>query len=384
MEKASARSGRIAAALLVSLAVVVFAVPAIAANSPFGVGLPEANAAPSGPFASFFAWIAAEQSAFYRSLQEAIKQLKEQGSAGWWLVGLSFAYGVFHAAGPGHGKAIISSYVLANEETVKRGIVLSFASALAQAVTAVLLIGIAAILLNMTSIAITETTRWFELGSYLAVMLIGVGLLWQKAFRPILAGPRPQALEHIPRNQNRISRQGYAQGVESGAISYHERDPAFVESALGAGAVPVEGHGHYGAGHHHHHAAEEACPSCGHSHAPDPGQLQGEMSLGKAWSVIVAVGLRPCTGALVVLVFALAQGLIWAGVLSTFAMALGTGITVAVLASLAVGAKGVALKLFGEGTGFLRIHRAIEITGAAFVFLLGATLFIAAAGWGAA
>lgn len=343
------RSGRLAAMLVVSLAVVAFTVPAIAANSPFGVGLPEPNAAPSGPFASFFAWIAAEQSAFYRSLQEAIKQLKEQGSAGWWLVGLSFAYGVFHAAGPGHGKAIISSYVLANEETVRRGIVLSFASALAQAVTAVLLIGIAAILLNMTSIAITETTRWFELGSYLAVMLIGAGLLWQKALRPMVAGARPRS--------------------------------------LGASAAIASGHGHhhsYDGGHHHHHAEGEVCPSCGHSHAPDPGQLQGEMSLGKAWSVIVAVGLRPCTGALVVLVFALAQGLIWAGVLSTFAMALGTGITVAVLASLAVGAKGFALKFFGEGAAIHRVHRAIEIMGAALVFLLGATLFIAAAGWGAA
>ena len=346
-----ARSSCLAAAIIVLLAAAVVAGPALAANSPFGVGLPEPNVAPSGPFASFFAWIAAEQSAFYRSLQEAIKQLKEQGSAGWWLVGLSFAYGVFHAAGPGHGKAIISSYVLANEETVRRGIVLSFASALAQAVTAVLLIGVAAVLLNMTSIAITETTRWFELGSYLAVMLIGAWLLWQKAFRRMVVGARPRS--------------------------------------LGASAAIANGHGHHHShdgGHHHHHLHEagEACPSCGHSHAPDPGQLQGEMSLGKAWSVIVAVGLRPCTGALVVLVFALAQGLIWAGILSTFAMALGTGITVAVLASLAVGAKGLALRFLGEGAAFQRVHRTIEIMGAAFVFLLGATLFIAAAGWGSA
>ncbi|WP_244313664.1 nickel/cobalt transporter [Stappia sediminis] len=350
MSKSCSRSGRIAATVLALLVAAIVVVPAVAAPSPFGVGLPEPNAAPSGPFASFFAWVAAEQSAFYRSLQDAIKQLKEQGSAGWWLVGLSFAYGVFHAAGPGHGKAIISSYVLANEETVRRGIVLSFASALAQAVTAVVLIGVAAILLNMTSIAITETTRWFELGSYLAVMLIGAWLLWLKAFRPLVAGARPHS--------------------------------------LGAGAALSEGHSHYhehddvGPHHHHHHSAEEVCPSCGHSHAPDPGQLQGKMSLGKAWSVIVAVGLRPCTGALVVLVFALAQGLVWAGILSTFAMALGTGITVAVLASMAVGAKGIALKFFGEGTAFQRVHRAIEIMGAALVFLLGATLFIAAAGWG--
>jgi ABC-type nickel/cobalt efflux system permease component RcnA len=111
--------------------------------------------------------------------------------------------------------------------------------------------------------------------------------------------------------------------------------------------------------------------------------LQGEITVAKAASIILAVGLRPCTGALVVLVFALSQGMVAAGVVSTLAMAVGTGITVSLLAGLAVSAKELAVRLFGEGSpAAVKIHRTIEILGAMVVLLLGITLLIAAVGWG--
>lgn len=111
--------------------------------------------------------------------------------------------------------------------------------------------------------------------------------------------------------------------------------------------------------------------------------LRGEISLQRAISIILAVGLRPCTGALVVLVFALSQGMIAAGIVSTLAMAVGTGITVSLLAGLAVGAKDLAIRLFGEGSPLAgTIHRTIEILAAVVVFLLGITLLIATIGWG--
>ncbi|WP_346911798.1 hypothetical protein [uncultured Roseibium sp.] len=103
----------------------------------------------------------------------------------------------------------------------------------------------------------------------------------------------------------------------------------------------------------------------------------------RAASIVLAVGLRPCTGALIVLVFALSQGLIVAGIASTLVMALGTGITVSVLAGLAVGAKGVAVRLSGDGSRLAHVvHRSIEIGGALLVFFLGVTLLIATLGWG--
>ena len=111
--------------------------------------------------------------------------------------------------------------------------------------------------------------------------------------------------------------------------------------------------------------------------------LQGKITLARAVSIIFAVGLRPCTGALVVLVFALSQGMIAAGIASTLAMAVGTGITVSLLAGMAVGAKELAVRLFGEGSPMAqKVHRTIEIVGAAIVFLLGLTLLIATLGWG--
>ncbi|MCA1298316.1 nickel/cobalt transporter [Stappia indica] len=354
-------SMRKAFSLLAAAALVCVGVTAaVAAPSPFGVGLPEPALTPSGPFAGFFAWVAMKQSAFYAALTGALKEMQADGTAGWWLMALSFAYGVFHAAGPGHGKAIISSYVLANEKTLKRGVLLSFASALAQAVTAVAVIGVASVLLKMTSIAITETTRWFEIGSYLAVMLLGAFLVWSKILRPMF-GPRRAA----------------ALGAQAAvAHNHHDHDHSH--------------HGHDGHHHHHHgdhahhdhdHGPGEVCSSCGHVHAPPPALLQGKMSLARAWSVILAVGLRPCTGALVVLVFAISQGLALAGVAATFAMAIGTGMTVSVLAILAVTAKGAAMRLT-DGRRALVLHRAVEGFGALFVFAIGLTLFVAAVGWG--
>ena len=93
---------------------------------------------------------------------------------------MSFVYGIFHAAGPGHGKAVISSYLVANEETWRRGIVLSFASALLQAFVAVAIVGIAAVLLNATAGQMCNAERVIELASYALIALVGARLIWVK------------------------------------------------------------------------------------------------------------------------------------------------------------------------------------------------------------
>jgi nickel/cobalt exporter len=307
-----------------------------------------------------FGAIAVKQREFYQALVASLRSFRSNPNAAWLLIGLSFAYGVFHAAGPGHGKAIITSYVVANDETLKKGIVLSFASAFAQAVTAILLVGGLAVVFNLTSLAIQDTARWFEIGSYLLITGLGGWLLWQKAVLPLAA--------------SLAARSGSGQLALAGAGHGH---------AHGHG-----GHDHHHGHHHdhdHHHeiGADGVCSTCGHAHAPTPDMIQGRITLARAASIILAVGLRPCTGALVVLVFALSQGMIAAGIASTLAMAVGTGITVSLLAGLAVGAKDLAVRLFGDGSPTaVRIHRAIEILGAAVVFLLGLTLLIAAVGWG--
>lgn len=292
-------------------------------------GVPSAALKSNALVGSFFAEVARYQTEFYQKLISALRSFRNNPDAAWLLAFLSFAYGIFHAAGPGHGKAVISSYVLASEDTLKKGILLSFASAFAQALTAILIVCGVAVLFNLTSIAMQKTALWLEMGSYLMVTAMGAWLLWVKAFRPLVLGT-PAGHDHV-----------------------------------------------------HLPGDDGACATCGHVHAPTADMVAGRLTPGRALSIILAIGLRPCSGALIVLVFALSQGMIFAGIASTLTMAVGTGITVSVLAALAVGAKGLAARLAGsDGVWAYRVHRGIEIAAAAAVFLLGLTLLIAMIGWG--
>jgi hypothetical protein len=136
---------RIALSLLVIIIISAFLIAglldsALAQGGPFGMPRSQSPAVPVG---GVLGWIFAKQAEFYRQFSGLIRAAKADGSAAWSLLALSFAYGIFHAAGPGHGKAVISSYLIANEQTWRRGLVLSFASALLQALVAIMLVGIA-------------------------------------------------------------------------------------------------------------------------------------------------------------------------------------------------------------------------------------------------
>jgi nickel/cobalt exporter len=326
----------LAAAVLVMAAAIADA--ALAQSAPFGVPRPQAPAAPPD---GLVGWILAKQAEFYRGLSGAIRAAKADGSAVWGLFGLSFLYGVFHAAGPGHGKAVISSYVVANEETWRRGVILSFASAFLQALVAVALVGIAAVLLGATARTMGDTVRYIEIVSYALITLLGARLLWVKGRAAIAA---LFALRARPAHAGaHVHRYGHA-------------------------------HGHDHA-HDHHHRDHAHDDHCGHSHGPDPKELAGPGGWKRGLAAIVAVGLRPCSGAILVLVFALAQGIFWAGVGATFVMGLGTAITVAAIAVLAVGAQGFARKLASTqaGAGMLAM-RGIEVVAALFVMLFGVAL----------
>jgi nickel/cobalt transporter (NicO) family protein len=113
---------------------------------------------------------------------------------------------------------------------------------------------------------------------------------------------------------------------------------------------------------------------------PSPQSLSGEtFSIKEAFSAVFAVGLRPCSGAIIVLTFSLLNSLYLGGVLSVFAMAIGTAITVSALAIMAVSAKGLAVRFAGNGTtAAMRVGNAIEILGALLVTLMGIVLFLAA------
>jgi ABC-type nickel/cobalt efflux system permease component RcnA len=333
-------------AVLLALAAILLAAAdqALAQSAPFGVPRPQAPAAaPEG----IVGWLLAKQAEFYRALSGAIRAAKADGSAVWGLLGLSFLYGIFHAAGPGHGKAVISSYVVANEETWRRGVALSFASAFLQALVAVVLVGVAAVLLGATARGMGEAVRYIEIVSYALITLLGARLLWTKGRAAV--------------------------ATFYGLQAEHDEFQHAVAHAHAHSHAPAHHHGHDHAHHdhdHHHHDAH-----CGHSHGPEPKDLAGPGGWQRGLAAIVAVGLRPCSGAILVLVFALAQGIFWAGIAATFLMGFGTAITVATIAVIAVGAQGWARRLASSqpGTGTLAM-RGLEVAAALFVFLFGLAL----------
>ena len=318
-----------------------------AMRHPFAVGASEAGGASGG----IMGWLLAEQSRFYLMLTSTIRAISTNGSAAWTLAGLSFGYGVFHAAGPGHGKAVIASYMIANERALKRGLVLTGLAALLQGLVAIAIVTIAALIFNATAKRMTDAAAIIEQVSYAAIAALGLWLVWRKG-RALIALLRP---------------------VHASVFS---RAHAGYSGELALVAAPGS-KGFACSAHHHDHVHDE---SCGHVHAPDPATLDNaNFSWSSALATIVAAGARPCSGAILVLVFSLAQGIYLAGIGAALAMAAGTGLTTGALAATAVFAKSFAEKLLGtEGGRGLMIARSAEFLAALLVLFVGVGLLIGA------
>jgi nickel/cobalt exporter len=313
-------AGAVAIVAACMMLVIGWFAPPVAApvRNPFGMGLREA--APSGGIG---AAILATQAGFYRGLQGAVAAMRQDGgsmgsAAFWSLMGLGFAYGVFHAAGPGHGKAVISGYIVADEQALRRGFGLSLAAALVQALVAIGIVSIAALLFHVTAATMNALAARIEIASFALVTALGILITWRKA--------------------------GKLSGIAALA-----RDPL---------AVPVDAF-------------------CDHAHMPTPDAFEGRRGRREILGIVLAAGIRPCAGALILLVFALSQGLFAAGIAATFAMALGTALTTGAIAALAVFAKAAALRLAsGRGAAGALATAGIELLAAAFVLVLGAGLLL--------
>ncbi|TPL81007.1 nickel/cobalt transporter [Mesorhizobium sp. B2-3-14] len=379
MGNCSKPSLRLAVGLLALAFAMMHFANAAHAQSSLGIGVNDGMAPTTGPFAHILMWINLRQQEFYRALATAMKAMRQDNSKIWILIGLSFAYGIFHAAGPGHGKAVISSYMVANEVALKRGILLSFVSALLQGLTATLVMLLAYFVLRGTTISMTDAAWFMEIMSFALVTLFGAWLLWRKLGPAVLRLFGKGPAYSLSAAHAGHSHAGHSHGAHDHAAHAHSH-------ALHGHGDHDHGHGHshdhYGHGAHDHahhdHASGEVCDTCGHSHAPDPALLSGDrFDWRTAWSAVAAVGIRPCSGALIVLSFALLNGLWLGGLLSVLAMSIGTAITVSALATLAVTAKNWAVYFAGDGRMGNRIHSIVEIGGAAFVFLFGLLLLSA-------
>jgi nickel/cobalt exporter len=330
----------LAAAALAALVLLQDAALAQAARHPFAVGPSEGPVgATDGVAGLLLAW----QSKFHMELKSAAKALKTDPFAFASLAAASFAYGVFHAAGPGHGKAVLASYMIANETALRRGLLLAGLAALLQGAVAIALVGVAAVLLGATAQSMTDAATWIETASYAAIAALGARLAYVKGGALLAACQKPAFAPALAAPQR-------------GAFACEALDDP-------PSAASVHLHG----------------PDCGHMHAIDAARLGVGFRWGDALATVVAAGLRPCSGAILALVFTLSQGAFMAGVGATLLMSAGTAITTGALAATAVFAKDLAARLAARKARRADILlRSAEFLAALLVLAFGAALLLGA------
>jgi nickel/cobalt transporter (NicO) family protein len=276
-------------------------------------------------------WARDQQQIFYGSMSSSLRQLKTGSSmaAAWTLLLLGFGYGVFHAAGPGHGKVVISSWLLATENDLKRGLLVAFLSSFFQALTAILIVSILLLLVASVGAVVRDITGYLESASYAMICGLGLYMIY-------------------------LATRGWFKKPAGSETRYEIVNP------------------HFDDGHVHD-------ANCGHAHAPTPQEVRGsDWSFKKALTLSIAVGLRPCTGAILVLLSANALGLYWAGIASTLAMGFGVFLTVATIATFTVYAKNFALGFAKQDNRKLNYAVGIlRFGGGIVVAFMGAILFLA-------
>ena len=275
--------------------------------------------APSEPslWSQMIGWIYTQQRIFHQELIDGLRGLTNGGgtAAAWALISASFLYGVFHAAGPGHGKAVLTTYLVTHREQMKRGVFLAAMAAFTQGLVAIVLVYGLILVAGWLPRETTEAVSWSERASFALLTALG-GYLVYRAVRSGLKRWRGQ---------------------------------------------------------------EAGC--CGHSHAPSGEQIAATGSFRATLGVILSIGLRPCTGGVLVLVFAQIAGLYWAGVAAVAAMSAGTAIAVSALAFAAVNARSFAGRLVaGRGGSWVLSADLVALGGGVILALIGYSLLLASFG----
>ena len=300
------------------------ALPSAQAQDPFGRSGSEqsitADQTKPGWTQRVFTTIAAYQRAFNRDLRRNIRAARtgDSWTPIWALLGLSFLYGIFHAAGPGHGKMVTTTYFLTHKSNWRAGAMMGSAIAIVQAVSAVLIVGILALVLDFSARWITRQAIWIEIASYGLVLGIGGLMLWR---------------------------------------ALRGRDAC--------------GH-RLGDSHDHSHDHD-------HAHDHTPSERFDRKELGHLMITSAAVGVRPCTGALLLLLFTFANGLAWIGVAGVFAMAFGVAITVTLIGTGAIGLRAGVGLLLPNGLTSFRVQQLVATLGALLIIGLAALLISGAA-----
>lgn len=289
-----------------------------------------------GGFQSMSYQLLGWQRDLHRSLTLAITELSRTPTMATWvsLLSVSFAYGVFHAAGPGHGKAVLATYLATHGGAVKRALGLSFAASLLQGVTAIALVVVLVYGLGWVTRQAMGSVAWVEQASFLLVAALGAWLCW-RAIKQLRRAHQPEAA-HSHHHSHEHS---------------HEHSPS----------------------HEHSHG-----DCCGGAHHIEPLQA---LDWRTAIMTVGAIGMRPCSGAVLMVGAASLLGQLEVGVASVLAMSLGTGLTVSALALTSIFARDWAQKrLSKQQYSHRRVQKAtgwVALTGGSLIVALGVSLSIA-------
>ncbi|MFW2587023.1 nickel/cobalt transporter [Sagittula sp. SSi028] len=242
-------------------------------------------------------WWAAQAQRDIQNTMAAGVRAVQRGDAGALLslCGLTFAYGVVHALGPGHGKVLLGGTALANRARLRRLAVLTLLSSLGQSLTAILLVLIGVGLIRVTSTQLVDVTE--EALAPVSFAFIGAIGLWL-AYRGMRA----------------------LWGLRS--VTHH---------------------------HDHDHAHEHGSCGCGHAHGPELSDIREDMSLREMAALVISIAMRPCSGALFLLVICWHLGILPAGILATLAMGLGTAVLNLGVAGAGLGLGRLAVRLDPNG-----------------------------------
>jgi nickel/cobalt transporter (NicO) family protein len=258
------------------------------------------------------AWVQGMQHAAQDRLAGTVRALKGgQPGALLALLAVCFSYGVLHAAGPGHGKMLIGGYGVARRVPVLPLAGIALAASLAQAAVAVVLVYAAVAVLGWTRQAVVGTAEDIMAPvSHALVAGLGLWLVWR--------------------------------GVRG----------------LRAQEATAAAHGHE----HHHHADHEHDdhvhgPDCGHAHGPTLDEVSRLTGWRDTAALITGIAMRPCSGALFLLILTWQIGVGVAGVAGAFAMGLGTAAVTVAVAGMAVWAREGALASISSG----RVARALPV-----------------------
>ncbi|MCX7558088.1 hypothetical protein OS190_00810 [Sulfitobacter sp. F26204] len=272
----------------------------------------------SGGFDSLAVWAASWQRDFQNAIAGGLRRVRTGDiAAAVTVLGACFAYGVAHAAGPGHGKVLIGGYGFARRVPMLRLSLIALAASLGQAVTAVLLVYAGVLVLNLGREAMVDLTEAIIAPvSYAAIALIGLWLAWR--------------------------------GLRRLLQRAHDHD-------------------HQGEGNH--------CSSCGHAHGPSLDQIEQVGNLREIAALIAGIAMRPCTGALFVLIITWQMGIGGLGIAGAFAMAFGTALVTIFVGLVAGGLRGGMLASFSGSPQLARVAAGVELlAGTVVMFLAGGLL----------